>query len=166
MEHTGGSPAPRCWFDPRRWAAVSSRSKYGRPRQENRPGKPAQEQMMARPDLCISCDSHVVETPEIFDGLEKRFGELAPKIVYDPKRGDVLHIAGRAGLTVGRFGIAGHFANDPETQEMMRMGYKGLRPGIIDPVERLRDQDLDGVDAEVLLPSVMFGVYPVNNSDL
>jgi predicted TIM-barrel fold metal-dependent hydrolase len=49
---------------------------------------------------------------------------------------------------------------------MMRQGYKGLRPGIIDPVERLKDQDLDGVDAEVLLPSVMFGVYPVNNAEL
>src|SRR5205823_1012249 len=77
--------------------------------------------------------------------------------------GDVLHIGieGRSGLPVGRFGIAGHYANDPETQEMMRKGYKGLRPGITDPVERLKDQDIDGLDAEVLLPSVMFGIYPV-----
>jgi hypothetical protein len=117
-------------------------------------------------DLCISSDSHVVETPDIFDGLEERFGELAPRIVHEQGKGDILHVNGRSGLNIGRFGIAGHFANDPETQEMMKQGYIGLRKGIIDPMERLRDQDTDGVDAEVLLPSVMFGIYPVSNAEI
>ena len=119
-----------------------------------------------KPDLCISSDSHVVETPDIFDGLDKRFGDLAPKIVFEEGKGDILHVNGRAGLNIGRFGIAGHFANDPETQAMMKAGYKGLRKSIVDPMERLRDQEVDGLDAEVLLPSVMFGIYPVNNADI
>ena len=31
-----------------------------------------------------SCDSHVVEPPEVFAGLEERFGSRAPRIVHDP----------------------------------------------------------------------------------
>ncbi len=123
--------------------------------------------------ICISSDSHVVETADVFDGLEKRFGDRAPRVIYDPKRGDVLHVGNRegtgplpGGLSVGRFGIAGHYANDPETQEMIRQGYGGLRKGILDPAERLKDQEIDGLDAEVLLPSVMFGIYPVDDADL
>ncbi|HEX5369780.1 MAG TPA: amidohydrolase family protein [Dehalococcoidia bacterium] len=117
-------------------------------------------------ELCISSDSHVVETPDIFDGLDQRFGDLAPRIVHEPGKGDILHVNGRSGLNIGRFGIAGHFANDPETLAMMKEGYKGLRKSIVDPHERVRDQELDGLDAEVLLPSVMFGIYPVNNAEI
>ena len=37
-----------------------------------------------------SCDSHVVEPKQVFDGLEERFGERAPRIVHDynQQRGD------------------------------------------------------------------------------
>ena len=69
-------------------------------------------------------------------------------------------------VSIGRFGIAGHFANDPETQEMIRKGYKGLRPGILDPIKRIDDQNMDGVDAEVLLPSVLFGINTIPNADI
>ena len=31
--------------------------------------------------LCISADSHVVEPPELFEPLVKRFGDEAPHIV-------------------------------------------------------------------------------------
>ena len=46
------------------------------------------------PSLCISADSHVVETPEIFDGLEERFGD-APKIIRHPEYGDILTVPGQ-----------------------------------------------------------------------
>ena len=61
-----------------------------------------------KPDLCISSDSHVVETPDIFDGLDKRFGDLAPKIVFEEGKGDILHVNGRSGLNIGldRFGAS------------------------------------------------------------
>jgi uncharacterized protein len=113
--------------------------------------------------LCISGDSHVVEPPEVFAGLEQRFGEEAPKIVHDPERGDVLTVAGKFRLAVGRLGIAGHYVNDPATQEMIRRGYAGMRPGVMDPIARLKDQETDGIDAEVIYPSVMFGVYSITN---
>jgi len=121
---------------------------------------------MARPSLCISGDSHVVESAEVFNGLPERFGDAAPRMVYDPERGDMLQVGQSKNFPVGRFGVAGHYANDPETQEMIKMGYSGLRPGILDPIARLKDQDIDGLDAEVLLPSVMFGVYPLSDAEI
>ena len=33
--------------------------------------------------IYYSCDSHVVEAPEVFDGLEERFGERAPIVVNE-----------------------------------------------------------------------------------
>jgi len=123
---------------------------------------------MAYNGLTISCDSHIVEVPEIFDGLAQRFGDEAPGIVYDPEKGEVLNLgSGKTFMvSIGRFGIAGHFANDPETQEMIKKGYKGLRPGILDPVKRIADQDMDGVHAEVLLPSVLLGLNTIPNADI
>jgi predicted TIM-barrel fold metal-dependent hydrolase len=121
---------------------------------------------MARSDLCISGDSHIVEVPEIFDGLEQRFGDAAPSIVFEEGRGHLLKIGERVGFSIGRFGVAGAWVNDPQTQEIIKMGYEGLRPGILDPAARLADQDIDGVTHEVLLPSVLFGIYGIENPEI
>jgi predicted TIM-barrel fold metal-dependent hydrolase len=121
---------------------------------------------MVAQKLCISADSHVVETPEIFEGLEARFGDQAPNIIHHPEYGDILSVPGqplRPNFGVGRLGIAGHFANDPETIELIHKGYAGMRPGVLDPVARMKDQDLDGIDAEVLYPSVLFAIYRLPN---
>jgi predicted TIM-barrel fold metal-dependent hydrolase len=124
---------------------------------------------VANQKLCISADSHVVEAPEVFAGLEERFGEDAPRVVRHPEYGDTLVLPGRPirpNFGVGRLGIAGHYANDPETIQMIRRGYDGLRPGVLDPVKRLDDQELDGVDAEVLYPSLLFGVYGMKRTEV
>ena len=116
--------------------------------------------------LCISADSHVVEPPEVFNGLEERFGEEAPKILHHEEYGDILSVPGqplRPNFGVGRLGIAGHYANDPETIEMIHKGYAGMRKGVLDPVARLDDQAIDGIDAEVLYPSVLFAIYRIKN---
>ncbi len=120
---------------------------------------------MSADRLCISCDSHILEVPEIFDGLAARFGDEAPGIFHDPARGEVLSLGSgnTYNLTVGRFGIAGNFANDPKTQEMIRTGYSAMRPGVLDPIARVKDQALDGIDAEVLLPSVLLGLNTLPN---
>ncbi len=49
---------------------------------------------------------------------------------------------------------------------MIKLGYKGLRPGILDPIKRLADQDMDGIDAEVLLPSVLLGLNTIPNAEI
>ena len=108
----------------------------------------------------ISADSHIIEPPEVFAGLEERFGDRAPRIVHEEGRGDFVFTPatgeqlGSALGGVGRLGIAGRSLDDPETDRVIRLGYAGLRPGIADPIERLKDQDLDGVAGEVLYPSL------------
>jgi len=116
----------------------------------------------------ISCDSHILEVPEIFAGLKDRFGEDAPGIFHDPARGEVLSLGGGStyNLTVGRFGIAGHWANDPATQEMIRQGYSAMRPGVLNPLARIEDQERDGIDAEVLLPSVLLGLNTIPRPEI
>jgi predicted TIM-barrel fold metal-dependent hydrolase len=100
-----------------------------------------------------SCDSHVVEPPEVFAGLEARFGSRAPRILQNPegKRGTYIAF-GKAMFSVGRLGIAGHRLDDPATQELMARGYEGLNPGVYDPVARLKVQAVDGIVGEVVYP--------------
>jgi predicted TIM-barrel fold metal-dependent hydrolase len=109
-----------------------------------------------------SCDSHVVEPPEVFAGLE-RFGSRAPQILQNPegKRGTFIAF-GKAMFSVGRLGIAGHRLDDPATQELIARGYEGLNPGVYDPVARLKVQAIDGIVGEVMYPgaNMLAFAYP------
>jgi predicted TIM-barrel fold metal-dependent hydrolase len=123
-----------------------------------------------------SADSHIVEPAELFAALERRYGERAPRIVHDPDWGDFMvapGVTGReafsarySGIPVGRLGVAGANLDDPETQQQIRMGYDGLRRGIVEPRERLRDQDADGVRLEVLYPSLFFRVFGLPDTEV
>ena len=65
---------------------------------------------MPRDHLYYSCDSHFVEAPEVFEGLEEKFGERAPLIVQDPPGREGIYVVypqAKVPIPVGRFGIAG-----------------------------------------------------------
>ena len=122
--------------------------------------------MAASRRLCISSDSHVVEPPEMFAPLQKRLGSRAPRIVKT-EMGDQLDRGnGTLGLPIGGFLIAGMDLATDETRRQTRRGYEIARPGVYDIGERLKDQDTDGVDAEVIYPSVLFDVYQVEDNDV
>ncbi len=109
--------------------------------------------------LCISSDSHVVEPQDAFAGLEKRFGDRAPKIIRN-EEGDWLDLGnGKLGFGIGLSLVAGHDPGAPETKEMAKKGFDIARPGVLDPAERVKDQLLDGIDAEVLYPTCLFTVH-------
>jgi len=55
-----------------------------------------------------SCDSHVVEPAEVFEGLEGRFGTLAPQVLTNDGGDKAAVLLGGVRVPVGRFGIAGH----------------------------------------------------------
>ncbi len=118
--------------------------------------------------LCISADSHVVESAEFFEPLVKRFGPEAPHVVVaDPERGPQLYIGnGQLGLTIAGFLQANVDFTSPEARSMLKQGYKLARPGCYDVAERLKDQDIDGLDGEVVYPSVLFNVYQVANREI
>jgi len=114
-----------------------------------------------------SCDSHVVEAAEVFEGLVDRFGSKAPSIVTDPdgQRGDFLVIpaAGRP-ISVGRLGIAGLRLDDPVAEERMAKGYAGLNPGVLDSSKRLEEQRADGIVGEVMYPSLSMFTFAVDDN--
>lgn len=118
--------------------------------------------------LCISADSHVVESAEFFEPLAKMFGEKAPRVVIDdPAKGPQLSLGdGRLGLTIAGFFQQNVDFTSPEARALLAKGYDLARPGCYDVTERLKDQDLDGLDAEVIYPSVIFNVYQVEDLDV
>lgn len=115
-----------------------------------------------------SCDSHVVEAREVFEGLEDRFGSKAPKIVTNPDgaRGDFLVVPGTRMIPVGRLGIAGNRLDDPKTDELIARGYEGLNPGVLDPTKRLAEQDQDGIVGEVMYPSLSMFTFAVEDDEI
>lgn len=115
-----------------------------------------------------SCDSHVVEAREVFEGLEERFGAKAPKIVKDPDgaRGDFLVVPGNRMIPVGRLGIAGNRLDDPRTDELIAQGYEGLNPGVLDSTKRLAEQDQDGIVGEVMYPSLSMFTFAVEDDEI
>ena len=113
-----------------------------------------------------SCDSHVVEPAEVFEGLEDRFGDRAPKILKNDNGDKATLVLGGVPIPVARFGIAGHRLDDPATHELIARGYPGMNPGVHDPVERLKDQARDGIVGEVMYPSLNMLTFSLRERDV
>jgi predicted TIM-barrel fold metal-dependent hydrolase len=110
----------------------------------------------------------VVEAREVFEGLEARFGDRAPRIERDwnGRRGDWLLLPGLGPIPVGRLGIAGSRLDDPATEERIARGYDGLNPGVRDPAKRLDEQLQDGVCGEVMYPSLNMFTYALKDREV
>ena len=115
-----------------------------------------------------SCDSHVVEAREVFDGLTERFGERAPRIEhnYNDRPGDWFVLPGLGPIPVGRLGIAGSRLDDPATDARIARGYEGLNPGVRDPAMRLGEQLQDGICGEVMYPSLNMFTYALADQEV
>lgn len=115
-----------------------------------------------------SCDSHVVEAREVFEGLERQFGNRAPRIEHElgGKPGDWLVLPGTAPVPVGRLGIAGNKLGEPATDAKIARGYEGLNPGVRDPHARLDEQAIDGVCGEVMYPSLNLFTFAISDQDV
>ena len=115
--------------------------------------------------LCISADSHVVEPPELFEPLKAKYGDRAPQIVNTSKlSGPQLALGnGKRSFPIGVFFQTETDFSSDESITALRRGYDLARPGCYDVAERVKDQDHDGVDAEVLYPSILFFVYQLDD---
>ena len=123
----------------------------------------------------ISADSHVNEPPEAWARVQKQYGEPAPRVVKDPPgvpKGTWLLIDGlppvglshySKGLVVGKnHGISEveqekHFETIRFNENFRYEDY----PGGWEPAARLRDQDTDGVAAEILFSSAVRQLYSI-----
>ena len=104
-------------------------------------------------DRLISADAHVVEPLEVFAAVAKRFARTTAKLVHTEDRGWVLDTGLGWTFQPGRFATAGI---DPQTAEYAtqeRSGY--ARDSLTDLRARLTDMDKDGVEGEVLFPTML-----------
>ncbi|MGI9615788.1 MAG: amidohydrolase family protein, partial [Acidimicrobiales bacterium] len=115
-----------------------------------------------------SCDSHVVEAAEIYDGLRERFGDRAPYVASDlqDRPGTFVMLPQGFPVSVGRFGIAGADLNDPATHERIATGYDGFNAGVMDPTIRLEEQQKDGIVGEVMYPSLSMFTFMIGDHEV
>jgi uncharacterized protein len=105
---------------------------------------------MARAHTLISADSHINEPPGLWiDRLPARYRDRAPRIQrFD--QGDAWVMEGA--LDAINFG-SNCCAGVPVQERSPWVRFDDVRAGGYDPAARLREQDQDGVDAEVLYPT-------------
>jgi len=116
-------------------------------------------------DLIISADSHMNEPPDLWvKGIDTGFRDRAPRIVHEHqgKPGYWFICEGLEPRSVGGTFAAGKSAE--ELKAAQKAGYEAARPGGWDPVERIKDQAIDGVAAEVLYTTLGFRLFGLTDA--
>lgn len=113
---------------------------------------------MARTLAVVSADGHL-ETPP--DGwlrhLPAAYRDLAPRLVKLPDGGEAWLVEGLPMIHNGQNLAAGRTVRVKGASYWNPDGSPG--PGTGDGAQRLREQDADGIDAEVLYPPVFIGKF-------
>lgn len=112
--------------------------------------------------LPISADSHITEPPGCYvDRIDRTYLDRAPHVVKTEERGDMFIIPGmKKPIPMGLIAAAGR---DPRDLSFNTGDYEGMHRGGWDPVQRLLDQDRDGIFGEIIYPSV--GMMLCNHPD-
>src|SRR5262249_3978313 len=137
------APARRCILGPARHEA-----RHSDLTQRRRP-------LMARTYKVIDADGHILEPLDIWNRyMDPAYRERAPRLILDDNGKERLLLEGKVlgnpkGL--GRLGAIG--ARDGSVRDDVMM-YEDGRPGGVDPHARIKDLDLDGIDAAFLYPSI------------
>ena len=118
----------------------------------------------------ISADSHVIEPGDLWTThITKKFRDRAPHIESRAtmpdgtvEDGQFLVIEGSGPQRVA--GFAAMDVDPKERKSANTRGYDQIRAGGWDPVERLKDQDIDGVSAEVIYPSMTMPYFSLEDA--
>jgi predicted TIM-barrel fold metal-dependent hydrolase len=119
-------------------------------------------------DKLISADSHVSEPTDLWvERVEGRYRERAPRLVANPRdpNGAYFHYEGYAPHPIG-IGLAAGKSPEELAQFLTRGTYADARPGGWDPAERLKDNELDGVEADVLYTTLGFRIFWLKDAGL
>ena len=105
---------------------------------------------MATYDI-ISADAHILEPPGIWETwLPQGMQEKAPKLVKDVDGGDAWQFAGAP--DPDPIGLVSTPGKPFDEFTWTGVTYDQARAGCYNGSERLKDMDIDGVDAEILFP--------------
>ena len=109
----------------------------------------------------ISADSHVVEPSDLWlNGIHPSYRDRAPRVVRDEEGQDNYRCGDMNLLAPSAMSQAGQ----PEGTNGKTV--EDVYPGAYNPHARLKDMAADGVDAEVLYPSVSMRLYALPDPEL
>src|SRR5260370_12212385 len=113
----------------------------------------------------ISADSHMCEPANVWvGGLDARFKDGAPRMEpVEGKAGVSLVAPGIRPFPIASLSAAGR--SGEALKQHYGSGYEAARPSGWDPVERIKDQDVDGVCAEGLYPSLGMPLFGLQDAD-
>jgi predicted TIM-barrel fold metal-dependent hydrolase len=97
--------------------------------------------------------------------LDQRYRDRAPHVEQRPDGKGLIFTA----PGISPFPVAGGFGtgrSGEDLREHMKKGYEAARPSGWDPAERIKDQDIDGVDAEVLYTTLGMPLFGLDDSEL
>ncbi len=99
----------------------------------------------------ISTDDHIIEPPDVWEGrLEQRFQDRAPRVV-EADGNELWQFEDNRIPNIGLSVMAGRKVEDYSPKAVR---FSEMRQGCFDPKARLRDMDRDGIEVEVLFPTV------------
>jgi len=99
----------------------------------------------------FSADSHTMEPANLWtQRMDKKWRDRAPRVInnHEGKKGSVFVAEGLTPFPVGGGFAAGKDPKDLAANQSV--GYEDARPSGWDPAERVKDQDIDGVEGEIL----------------
>ncbi len=115
----------------------------------------------------ISADSHVFEPVNLWESrIDKKYRERGPRFVadYQGKPGTFFLCDGIVPRAIDSIAAAGIPKED--LVKFKNVHHRDLRPGGYDPVERLKDQEIDGVSGEVLYATYAMQLYQIQDAGL
>lgn len=115
----------------------------------------------------ISADSHVFEPVNLWETrMDRKFRERGPRFVagYQGKPGTFFVCDGIDPRPIASIAAAGIPKED--LVKFKDVHHRDLRAGGYDPVERLKDQDIDGVSGEVLYATYAMQLYQIQDAEL
>ncbi len=116
----------------------------------------------------ISADSHVSEPPDLWvERVANKHRERAPRLVLNPPglEGAYFLYEGFAPHPIG-IGLGAGKTPEELAQFLTKATYADARPGGWDPAERLKDNALDGVEADVLYTTLGFRIFWLRDAKL
>jgi predicted TIM-barrel fold metal-dependent hydrolase len=110
----------------------------------------------------ISADSHVSEPPDLWvSRVDKKYRERAPQLMVNPpggREGAYFLYEGYAPHPIG-IGLGAGKSPEELKEFLTKATYADARPGGWDPAARLKDNEEDGVEADVLYTTLGFRIF-------
>ncbi len=113
----------------------------------------------------ISSDNHVFEPPDLWiNRVDATYRDRAPRLVHE-QTGDWFYCDGMRVASLGGGTQPGRRFEDPSNVSAEDV-WENMLPGAYMPDEQVKDMDVDGVEMNVLYPTIGLWLYRLPDSEL